>query len=169
MKNIWKWVVGILLVLVVAAGLFGLGFIHSTMRNARMITIDRPQSSVPNPQTWRGPIPGRRFPGTSGDRMMFPERGPMMAMRGFDRGHGFFMPGLMFFGMFGRLIPLALLLLVVYGAYRLGKGRSAPGVVPVAPAPPAAAPAPASHPCPACANDVLDGWKHCPNCGEKQE
>ena len=151
MKNSWKWILGIVLVLVVAAGLFGLGFIHHTQMVANIS-----QSGFPPPQMGHGSMHGG-FPGG----MMPHGRAPMMEMRGFGRGGG------MLFGLFGRLIPLALLLLVLYGAYRLGKGRSAPVVTAAAPAPPADVPA--SHPCLSCGNTVQDDWKHCPNCGAKQE
>ena len=158
MKNIWKWVLGIILVLVVAAGLFGLGYLSRT----RMLANLPQSSSAPNPappQMGRAPMRG----GFRGGMMSPRQPGSMRGMGGF--GHGPFLPGMIFFGIFGRLIPLALALLVLYGAYRLGKGRSAPVAVPVTPA--ASAP-PASHPCPACALPVQDGWNHCPNCGEKQ-
>ena len=156
MKNIWKWVLGIVIFLVVAAGLFGLGFVWRTRMMAAPVAIQR---SAPNPQQWHGPMPG-----APGGRMMGPRMGPM---RGFGRGA--FMPGMMIFGFLGRLIPLGLLLLLLYVVYRLGKGRSAPApVVPVPVTPVPVVPAPATHPCPACNADVQDDWKHCPNCGEKQ-
>ena len=164
MKNIWKWILGGVILLVVAAGLFGLGFVWRTRMMATPVAI---QSSAPNPPQWHGPMWGQRD-----GRMMPPGIGPM---RGFGRGA--FMPGMMLFGLFGilgRLIPLGLLLLLLYVAYQMGKGRSAP--VPVAPVvaapvtPESVAPVPATptHLCPACNAAVQDDWKHCPNCGEKQ-
>jgi hypothetical protein len=159
MKNSWKWALGIVLTLVVAAGLFGLGFLYST--RATMKFAPRSISVMQM----------ERFPAGRGDRIDIP-RGPMM-MREF--GHRPFMPGMMFFGFIGRLIPLALFALLLYGAYQLGKGRSTPAIAPVAASKASEAseaseapPAPATHPCSACDSPVQDGWKHCPNCGEKQ-
>ena len=144
MKNSWKWVLGIVLVLMVAVGIFGLGYIHHTQM---MAPVD--------PQGWHGSMMNGAGPGGHG--------GQMMQMHSFGRGP---IRGGMFFGMFVGLIPLALGLLLLYGAYRLGVRHSAPVAVPVTPAPPVAVTT--SHPCPTCGNAVLDGWKHCPNCGEKQ-
>ena len=156
MKNIWKWILGGVILLVVAAGLFGLGFVWRTRMMATPVAI---QSSAPNPPQWHGPMWGQR-----GGRMMPPGIGPM---RGFGRGA--FMPGMMLFGILGRLIPLGLLLLLIYVVYRLGKGRSAPvPVAPVVAVPETVATTPATHPCPACNAAVQDDWKHCPYCGEKQ-
>ena len=159
MKNIWKWILGIFIILIVAVGLFGLGFVF--VQHRQMMT-NVAQSGVPHPQMERGSMRG----GFPGGRML-PRNGPMMGMRGMDRGGRFF-PGSMLFGMFGRLIPLALLGLLLYGAYRLGKKQNAPVVVPVTPAAPPAVTLAASHPCPSCGSTVQDDWKHCPNCGEKQ-
>lgn len=160
MKNGWKWILAVAAILLVAAGLFGMGFLF-VHRTQMMATI--PQSGVPYPQMGHGSMHGG-FPGG----MVYPRNGsmPMMGgMRGFGRGGGHFSGG-MFFGMFGRLIPLALLLLLLYGAYWLGKRHNAPVAVPVTPAVPAAVPT--DHPCPSCGNPVQEGWNHCPNCGEKQ-
>lgn len=152
MKNLWKWVLGIVLALVLAAGLFGLGFFFSVRRAG----VDMPRNVRVLKMQPGGPL--------RGERMGLPHGGPMM-MHGFDRGP--FMPGRMFFGMVGRLLPFAMLLLLLYGVYQLGKGRSTPVAVPAAPAI-ASPPAPTTHPCPACDNAVQDDWKHCPNCGTAQ-
>ncbi len=161
MKNIWKWVLGIVILLVVAAGLFGLGFVWRTRMAAPVAAIQR--SAPINPQQWRGPMRG--VPG----RMMGPRMGPPMR-GGFDRGA--FMPGMLIFGFLGRLIPLGLLLLLLlYVVYQLGKGRSVPmavAPVPVTPVTVVPAPVTPTHLCPACNATVQDDWKHCPNCGEKQ-
>ena len=163
MKKIWMWILGIFLVLVVAAGFFGLGFLHQTRMRAVAVNNSAPKGT-PNPQAPRSPMRGG-FPEWRGGRGMPPRVGPMMGTRGFGRGP---FPGGMFFGMFGRLIPLALVLLVLYGAYRFGKSRSVPMAVVAAPVQAVAPPIPVFHPCPACGNAVQDDWKHCPNCGEKQ-
>jgi len=154
MKNIWKWVLGIVVALVIVAGLVGLGFV---MYN-RMTAV-RAQRIVPNSQTWNGPL--NRVPGGQ----ITPRTMPMMGNRGVGRGFGFFAPGLMFFGLLGRLIPFAILILLLYVAYQLGK-RNVPASATAAPAPPLAAAPPRL--CPKCQTQVQADWKHCPNCGEPQ-
>ena len=154
MKSIWKWILGIVVVLVVVAGLVGLGFVMYNRMSAVAV-----QRAIPNSQTWNGPM--NRVPG---GRTFAPGIMPMMGNRGFGRGFGPFAPGLMFFGLLGRLIPIALLILLLYIAYRLGKRNLAVSAA-AAPAPP---PATATHACPKCQTPVQDDWKHCPNCGEAQ-
>jgi hypothetical protein len=69
-------------------------------------------------------------------------------------------PGFLFFGGLRKLIPLALLALVIVVSYRMGKRAAVVSA--------AAVPPPASHACPKCGNPVQDDWKHCPACGKKQ-
>ena len=125
MKNIWKWVLGIVIVLAVLAGLFALGFVWRQNRMAAAATV---QKVVPNSRMWNGPT----APDGAPRRLVPPRFGPMMGMRRFGRGFG---PGPMFFGFFGRLVPIVLLLLLLYAAYRFGKGK-APVAAPAALAPP---------------------------------
>ncbi len=167
MKKIWKWILGILIVLVVIAGLVGLVFVvrnHTIAANFRPGYGFQPQQrgNVPpqggntQPRNWNGPMMrgGNNF------------EGPMMGGRGFgfsryDRmpffGGGFLFGGLM------QLIPLALLALVFYGAYLIGKNSVKPVAVAAT-----AAPSIATHACASCGAAVQDGSKFCPNCGEKQ-
>jgi len=154
MKNIWKWILGIVIALVIVAGLVGLGFVMYTHSMAA-VTLQR---VAPNSQTWNGPL--NRVP----NGQVAPRTMPMMGNRGFGRGFGFFAPGLMFVGLLGRLIPFALLILLLYAAYRLGK-RNVPVSAGAAPAPPSAV---STRLCPKCQTQVQADWKHCPNCGEPQ-
>ena len=162
MKKVWKWILGILIVLVVVAGLVGLAFV---MRN-NMITANLRQGPGYGFQQQQQPGGNAQPRGWNGPMM----RGgdgwgrPMMGGHGFGFGHfGRMMPfGFMFGGLMG-LVPLALLALVVYGAYRLGKGNMKPAAV--APAPAAGI---ATHACASCSTAVQDGSQFCPNCGEKQ-
>jgi hypothetical protein len=91
------------------------------------------------------------------------ERGvsPMMGGRGMVG----FMP-FMGLRMIGGLIPLLLLGLLVYGAYRLGRrGHMFPSHQhPFPPPPPPAAPGKS---CPNCGKPLQDDWVSCPYCGEK--
>jgi len=107
MKTVWKWVLGIVIVLVVIAAL-GVG--------ARLLMANYlPRVSAD--------VDGFNF--------------PMMGGRGYDHfgGMRIFGGGMrMFgggFGMFGGLLPLVLLGLLVYGAYHLGtrKFMAQPGTV----------------------------------------
>jgi len=140
MKKVWKWILGILIVLVVLAVLFALAFMFHNVLGRSISFRQFPQSRVRN-----GPMMG------SGDGW----HRPGMGMRGF-----------MLFGMgfafLGGLIPLALLGLLVYGAYRLGKKRA--NIAVTAPA----APAPAlTHTCAKCGQPLQDDWKNCPYCEKK--
>jgi hypothetical protein len=68
-------------------------------------------------------------------------------------------------GMFmrlGWLVPLALLGLVIYGAYRLGTRKNQVVAAPVA----AAVQTPV-HTCTKCGQPVQEGWNHCASCGRK--
>ncbi len=126
MKNFWKWILGIVIVLVV---LFGLGI------GARLLLANV-------------------LPATAGDYHGFM---PMMNLRGMDRFDGRMSFGGGFMRL-GGLVPLLLLGLLVYGAYRLGR-RNTAFVTPLS-TPPAVG-------CPKCGQPVQAGWNHCASCGEK--
>jgi hypothetical protein len=129
MSKTWKWVLGILLVLVVVAALVAVPLVmHSYMAaNPSVLSQARGWNTGPmmrGNDGWQGQ-PGQNFgPGRFDNR-----GGPMMGgERGFDRGFsrfgGFAGPfgfGLMFLGGLLRLIPLALFGLLLYGVYQLGK------------------------------------------------
>lgn len=166
MKKVWKWILGIVIVLVVVAGLVGLAFV---MRN-NMITANLrpgygfqqqqpgnalPQGGNPQPRGWNGPMM------RGGDGF----RGPMMGGRGFGFSRfGMMGPfGFIFGGLMG-LIPLGLLALVLFGAFLIGKNS----VRPVAAMTATSTPAIATHACASCGTAVQDGSKFCSNCGEKQ-
>lgn len=162
MKSIWTWILGTIVALAIIAGLAGLAglaFVWHTRMSTRIV-----ERVAPNARIWKGQV----MPHGAPDRVKPPSMGHGMEMHRFRHHHaGPFALGSMFFGLLGRLAPLAVLGLLLYGAYQLGK-RHVP--VPVATA---AAPAPPStvietHPCPKCENPVQDNWKHCPNCGETQ-
>jgi hypothetical protein len=182
MKNIWKWILGVALVLLVVAGLAGLVFVfHNRAANFAYRTMlmtpgspagmstpqpstggaaATPQALGPDARGWRGPMMGGRFQGGPG---------AMMRGRGFgsyDRGMPFG-PGFMIIGGLMRLVPLALLVVLLVIAYRLGKRENAHATSPVAPIP-AVAPT-LTHVCAECGNNVQNDWKHCPNCGAKQQ
>lgn len=131
MKNFWKWILGIVVVLVV---LFVLGI------GARLLMVRMfPASAID--------YDGYRFP------MMMGGRGLV----------GFGMPHFnMGFMRLGGLLPLALLGLVIYGAFWLGKRKNQgvdPTVVPATPAP--------QPTCSNCGSLVQEGWNHCASCGNK--
>jgi hypothetical protein len=142
MNNIWKWILGIVIALVVIAAVAGVFFLA---RNHRMMTFvprndqfnQAPNSSsVPNgPNGQTSPYgPRPMMPPGFGDQPGFYDRqggfgsGPMMMHRGFPP---FFFGLALFFGL-AKLVVLGLML---YGAYWLGrKSATSPGA-PVAPAP----------------------------------
>lgn len=125
MKNIWKWILGIILILVVVAALVAVPFImrnamaaNFSLRAAQQQTAPgaNPQAPGVNPQGNGGPMMNRNFGGFGY------QRGPMMGNgRNFGRGFPRLGFGFMFLGGLLRLIPLALLGLLLYGVYQLGK------------------------------------------------
>ncbi len=168
MKKVWKWILGILIVLVVVAGLVGLVFFvrnHMITANLRPGYGFQPQqpgntlpqggNGNPQPRDWNGPM----MRGGNGFG------GPMMGRRGFRFSRfGRMMPfGFIFGGLMG-LIPLALLVLVIYGAYRIGKGSVKPVAVAAT-----STPSIATHACAKCGTAVQDGSNFCPECGKKQK
>jgi hypothetical protein len=180
MKKVWKWVIGIAVVLVVVAALVAGAFLmRSHVVNAVAVAkVARPGIQVPG----NGKLPPNQVqPGIRGHGMMpfgndgwgrgrIVMRGP--GMMGFGRR----MP---FGGIFGGLVCLGFLALVVLGVIRLVRRLRQPAAVsaPVTPvaevaqvAAPVAPVAPLAvvHPCAKCGEPVQDGWKHCPNCGKKQ-
>ena len=137
MKNFWKWILGIVIVLVV---LFGLG-IGSRLLMGNFL----PAGAVD-------------FDGL---------RHPMMGNRGFDYPGGTLpYQGMMHFGggfmLLGWLVPLLLVGLLAYGAYRLGIRKSSFSQTPLPPA----APAPVRT-CPKCGMQVQEDWNNCASCGRK--
>lgn len=175
MKKVWKWVIGIVIVLVVVAALVaGALLLRSHYANMAVGRSNLPGVQVP------GDDYGQRFPGMRpfrddgwGWRGM-PMRGP--GMMGFGRR-------LPFMGFLGGLFCLGVLVLFVLGIIWLVRTLQKPKAVAPAVAPLAApvvtraeAVAPVSepltpvaevHPCPNCGEPVQESWNHCPNCGEK--
>ena len=194
MKNIWKWILGLVVVLVVVAGVAGLVFVGRNMMVANMAQRQAVFSAratalagsqqgqavpqgTPAPQAGpqntpqNGPMmrPGfgpmqRGFSGWRGNGRM-----PMMQGRGFDQGGpGFY--GARPFGM-GSMILGGLARLLFFGVFILllvGAyllGQRSRARVAVQSAAPAAL---ATHACPKCGQPVVDGSGFCPSCGEKQ-
>ena len=115
MKNIWKWIIGVVVVLVVLAAV---GFFASRYFVPRATRVDRFETLRP-PALENYEREGKRVPGFDYDHYRSP-------MGGFNRRvpmHGFFMPiPFMFFGGFLRLIfPLVVLGAVGYFSYQKGK------------------------------------------------
>ena len=161
MKKAWKWIIGIILVLVVVGALVAVPFVMrnymaanfsfraTTQQTAPGATPQAPGANPQAPDGFRGPMMRGNNNGQQGQ---FPggfdgRRGPMMGGgRGFSRFGGFapFGLGFMFLGGLLRLIPLALFGLLLYGVYQLGKRSGmrstlSPAPVSTQPAPPAAA------------------------------
>jgi hypothetical protein len=170
MKKFWKWFLGIVLVLVVLTALVCTAFLmHGGFRG----------------EVERGALQAEgRYAQFQGGSMMggeygFDGRAPMMG-NGYGNGRRM-MGGIGFFPLMGGfmllrgLVPLALLGLLVYGAFRLGKRNvqqhaqaevvSQAVVEPVEVAAPEAL---ASHACRKCGGVVQEDWRNCPYCGTKQ-
>ncbi len=169
MSNVWKWILGILAVLVIVASI---GAVVYVMRyQMPMVTSFRaaPNGNIPaqpqapnapgnqgqpnNPQFQnrpRGPMMQNGF----GFNHHYPMQGfgwgmPMMGGRGFSRfgmmpfGWGFFLIG----GLFRLIIPLGILVLVAVVFYQMGKRAGAAAAT--QPAAPAANPPADARPKPA--------------------
>jgi flagellar basal body-associated protein FliL len=153
MKTVWKWILGILIVLVVVAALVG-GFVM--MRNYRMTTFaqryqqfsQRVPSGTPapkapngqstpnapaNPGTPNRPMMGRGFGFGRGPMTM--GRGPMMMGHGynqFGRSRSSGSSGMivfMFLGLVGLIILLAVVAGVAFVFYKLGKSAGISSVL----------------------------------------
>jgi hypothetical protein len=182
MKTVWKWVIGVVVVLVILAILVGGAFLlrNHMMNVAGLTRLTRPGIRFPTnrqPSTGNnGKLPApnngtngngtRRFPGT----LPFGNGGwgvRGMYMGGFGMlGFGRMMP---FGGLFGGLISLGILVLIVLAIIWLAGNLRRPAVLAAAPVAPVnpAVPAVPTHPCQKCGEPVQEDWKFCPHCGEK--
>jgi len=146
MKNVWKWIIGTAVGLVVLAALLGAGFI---LRNSCHVY-----------RTGARIAPG------------FYQRGPgMMPFGGFEhmRAPGMMGRGIMPFGGFiGGLVSLGFLVLVVLGIIWLVRSLRKPlPVVDVPAAMPEPIPAAVVNPCKKCGRPLEADWNVCPHCGKK--
>jgi len=176
MKTVWKWVIGVVVVMVILAVLVGGAFVlRSHMMNVVGVArVTRPGTQVPGNRQLPAPNNGtngnngngtRRFPGMMpfgngnwGGRGMYMGGAGML-------GFGRMMP---LVGLFGGLISLGILVLIVLAIIWLVRNLRRP----VAPVVPVAAgylvtPTVATNPCKKCGETVQEDWKFCPNCGKK--
>lgn len=128
MSKTWKWILGIVLVLVLVGAMFIIGYTWQThMATNWNMPFHRDWNS-PMQREWNQQVPDRW-------------NHPMMYDRGFVPFGGFF--------LLGGLVKLALFFGLLYGAYWLGR-RNARIVMDTAPAAPVNAPAaPEVNPVPA--------------------
>ena len=149
MKRIWKWVIGIVVVLVVIGLLVGAGFM---MRNHfGAVGVQRVMNKGWTGQS-RGDVPFYGF----GQHM----RGP--GMMGFGgMGRGMMNP---FGGLIGGLVSLAFLALLVVGIVWLVRKVRTPRPVVAAVEP---TPVISLASCKKCGNALQPEWHVCPNCGKK--
>ena len=172
MRKVWKWVIGIVVVLVVVAALVGGAFLlRSHFMNASLAQRSiRPVPQLPGNQQV-GPFGNnqRGQPGMPGGMMPYGNNGGnRRGMRGPGMlGFGRMMP---FGALFACLFGLGFLALLVLGIIWLVNRNRRPMVPVAAPVEPAASAAPlvAIHTCSKCGEQVQDNWKHCPNCGKRQ-
>ena len=169
MKPVWKWVIGVVVVLVILAVLVGGAFLlRSHMMNAAGVATRSIRSvpQVPGNRQLPAPNNGTNGNGTQRFPGMMPfgngnlgRRGMYMGGAGM-MGFGRMMP---FGGLFGGLISLGILVLIVLAIIWLVGNLRRPAVL----AAPPVVPAVATHPCQKCGEPVQENWKFCPNCGEK--
>ncbi len=142
MSRAWKWVLGILAVLVILAVI--VGGVWFWQNRGQMMTAFRPYAVQPNapfgPNGQSQPSGPRGF-GNNGQYPFrgYGFRGPMMGdrlMRSGPFGLGFFFLG----GLLRLIVPLGLLVLVAFVFYQLGKRAGISSTVRREPAPVTAAP-----------------------------
>ena len=154
MKKVWKWVIGIVVVLVIVAALVvGAFMLRSHFVNVvRIGNLNRPGIQVPGngegQRGWPGRFPGMMPFGNDG----WGGRGIHMRGSGL-MGFGRMMP---FGGLIGGLFSLGLLALVVLGIVWLVRRLT---VTKTPPAPLLT--------CRHCGKPIQAGWIACPNCGKK--
>jgi len=100
MNKTWKWILGIVFVMVLVGAMFAIGFMwQSHMSTGWATPFDRDWNS-PMPRQWNQQMP-------------YSQNHPMMNTRNFTPFGGFF--------MLGGLVRLALFFGLLYGAYWLGR------------------------------------------------
>ncbi len=127
MKPIWKWILGvvILLVVITVAGFAARDlFISPTARVERFDDFHPPRAENFDPEGDR--LPSFGYDKFHGPRDGFSQRLPMHGNRGFGgpgySGYGYLPLPFLFYGGFVRLLfPLGLVALVAYIAYQQGK------------------------------------------------
>ncbi len=138
MSKVWKWILGIVAVLVIVAAVAGVVIV---LRNGtNLFASNRPNlpngqgQNIPNNQRGFGPDWNGRMP-----RENYGWGGPMMNGRGYSPfGFGPFGRGLFFVGSLLRiLIPLGILALVAILFYQLGRRTGTSASTSVATATPA--------------------------------
>jgi hypothetical protein len=140
MKKIWKWIIGILIVLVVVAGLVAVPLIMQRTMLARVTP-----KNLSAQRGWKGPNAPqldnqKNEPGLDnrrGNPMLSGQRG-----WGGRMPFGMFGMGFMLIGMFFRvMLPLVLFGLLLFGVYQLGKRSGTRSTLKPAPAATQVAPA----------------------------
>lgn len=147
MSKTWKWLLGIVAVLLVVT-LLATPFI---LRSA--LPANAPNRALVQPRAWDGfKSNGRPFNDWKHHPEMMPFSRNYLPFGGLFMGLGM---------LLSLVIPAAVLFGIIYGAVRLALKNSQTIL------PPAVAPRP-THPCPKCGFAVQTDWKYCPACGAEQ-
>ncbi len=175
MRTVWKWIIGIVVVLVVLAAV-GTGVWVLRGRFAampRIVQVNPPNNQNPNtpnvPNTPNGQPPFYgQGPYRQGPYGMMPygRRGqPMMGGRGFGFGIAPIaaIVGFLFFAGFIVLLVLGIVWLV-----RSQSRRTVVAATNMAAAVPPVSTAVTTHACKNCGQPIQDGFAYCPNCGAQQ-
>jgi uncharacterized membrane protein len=160
MKRVWKWVIGIVVILLVLAAFVAVPFVmHNRFGPQTAYGIQERGGEGGYGPGW---MMGRNDNDGFGNRGYGPGAFPHGGMMG--RGFGFQHPmmygfGFFPFGIFILIIPLVVLGLAIYGFVALLMRRPASTVpVEVAPAAP-------TQSCGNCGKSIQADWKTCPYCG----
>ncbi len=130
MKNVWKWILGIVVVLLVVGVIVAVPYI---MHSVWGTSYGPGMMQGFEGRSWRMPM--HDFGGRGFDQF-----GPMMGGRGFGGVSLFFGGFMLLGGLLRLLVPLGVVALIVWFAYQQGKkagfkSASAPAPVPEEPAP----------------------------------
>ncbi|MGQ9834113.1 MAG: hypothetical protein ACUVRJ_10020 [Candidatus Villigracilaceae bacterium] len=147
MSKTWKWILGIVAVLLVVTFLATPFLLRSALPAS---AANRP---LVQPRAWDGfKSNGRPFNDWNRHPARVPFSRDYLPFGGLFRGLGM---------LLSLVLPAAVLFGIIYGAVRLALKNSQTIL------PPAVAPL-LTHPCPKCGFAVQTGWKHCPACGAEQ-
>lgn len=100
MSKTWKWILGIVLVLVIIGAMFAIGYMWQTRMTTGSARVFDRDLNMPMMRQWERQDPGIR-------------NHPMMGVRGFAPFGGFF--------LLGGLVKWILFFGLLYGAYWLGR------------------------------------------------
>ena len=165
MKKVWKWIIGIVLVVLVLGAIFAVPFaMHTFFAPAFALRVSGDGTFVPGAMMRQGQF-DEIWPRClsswwdDGTAMKTADQVALFTIRVHIPVGGMMGFGFSPFGIFRWIIPLAVIGLAVYGVIALIRRR------PAATVPAETAPVVSSRSCGSCGKPAMDEWKNCPYCG----